>query len=289
MLIVIILWSFVGYAFCNRYLKLDITGSIIGAFVAAFLITQIERQILLGDRANKFLKWTRVVIGILTAIIGSLIIDQILFKDDIEKNKLSWNQEQVEALMPARSKVIGDQVLQISDALAIKEIERKELSDDVNKNPTIRIVESVSSDVPMAQTVMDSITKISTVSTTLGKTVTRNVREVPNPKMERLQMVDVQIESLNKQKTIKQNELIQVRSVIEDELNKKIGFIDELNVMIRILIESPAALIVYFIWFVLLLFLELLILIGKSNDTESDYDKIIQKQMAIHLRKLELL
>ncbi len=59
--------------------------------------------------------------------------------------------------------------------------------------------------------------------------------------------------------------------------------------MINLLKESYIALAVYLIWFFFLLLLELLILIGKSNDSETDYDKTIQKQMIIHFKKIELL
>jgi len=83
--------------------------------------------------------------------------------------------------------------------------------------------------------------------------------------------------------------LLNVKSVLEEEVSQKVGFLDELTVMLKILKDSTVALIVYFIWLLFLLCLELLILLGKLSDTDSDYDKIIQKQMAIHLRKVELL
>jgi hypothetical protein len=138
LLIVGTVWAFVGYSFCERYLKLDTFGSIIGAIIAIIIIIQIERQILLTDKPNAWLKWTRCILAILMAVVGSLIIDQIIFKDDIEKNKIESNQKQVSMLFPDKTREINEQIVQINNALLSKEGERKLLLDDINRNPTIK-------------------------------------------------------------------------------------------------------------------------------------------------------
>lgn len=288
LLIVSTVWAFVGYCFCERYIKLDAFGSILGAIVSVFIIVQIERQILLVDKTSRFLKLTRFGLAALMAIIGSLIIDQIIFKDDIEKNKLDSNQKQVKALMPEKTKEITDQITDLSLALKRKEIERNNLQDDIDRNPTQQRIELTSTLIPITNKTTDS-NKISTEKTILRPNISKTTSEVPNPKIDQLPSIDKQITELTHQKIAKENMLLTVKADLEEIVVSKIGFIDELTIMITILEKSSIALIVYCIWFLFLLLLELLILIGKSYDTESDYDKTIQKQMNIHLKKIELL
>ncbi|RQO65173.1 DUF4407 domain-containing protein [Pedobacter sp. KBW06] len=288
LLIVSTVWAFVGYCFCDRYMKLGPTGSIFGAIISVLIIIQIERQILLADRTNSWLKATRIGLAILMAIIGSLIIDQIIFKDDIDKAKIKSNQEQVEALLPARTKQITEQITQLNASIAIKELERKELLDDISRNPNQQIVETSSSQVPVTKITTDS-SKTTTTSTALKTTISRSIKVVPNPKINQLQPIDDQLKVLADQKMIKETMQLGLKTLLEKEVDSKVGFLDELQIMFNILSESFIAAIVYVIWLLFLLLLELLILIGKSNEDDSDYDKTIQKQMAIHFRKIELL
>ncbi|KIO78250.1 hypothetical protein TH53_04330 [Pedobacter lusitanus] len=287
LLIVTTVWAFVGYSFCDRYIKLGITGSVLGSVIAVLIIVQIERQILLADKTNRSLKLTRLGLAILMSIVGSLIIDQIIFKDDIEKYKIAENQKQVDLLMPGRTKEISAQITALNMTLANKENERKQLLEDINKNPTTEIVQTTVNPVPETSTTKDSTRTLT--RTRYKQVVSKTITSVPNPKIQRLQPLDSTITNLNNQRISKENTLLSLKSDLEEEINRKIGFLDELNVMSNILKQSSIALIVYTIWLLFLLILELLILIGKANDTDSDYDKTIQKQMAIHFRKIELL
>jgi hypothetical protein len=289
LLIVATVWAFVGYCFCHTYMKLELVGSVFGAVVSVLIIIQIERQILLADKANIGLKITRIGLALLMAIIGSLVIDQIIFKDDIEKAKLKSNQEQVEELLPGKTKQINDQIAHLNNSIAIKENERTALVDDFNKHPRIQSVETISSNVPITKITTDTATKTTTSSTAMQKSTSKVISMIPNPKIEQVPAIDAQLASLNSLKMQKDVLLLSVKADLENEVNNKIGFLDELGIMYSLLKKSTIAAVVYFIWLAFLLLLELLILIGKAGDAESDYDKTIQKQMAIHLKKIELL
>ena len=170
----------------------------------------------------------------------------------------------------------------------IKENERKFLLDDIDKNPTKKIIETTSSQVPIVKTTIDS-SKKQTINTTLQRTTSTNVHSIPNPKIDQLPSVDLQIKELSNQKADKETLLLNVKSDLEKEISDKIGFLDELDIMLGILKNSLIAAGVYMLWLMFLLLLELLILISKLNDNESDYDKTIQEQMEIHLKKINLL
>lgn len=288
LLIVSTVWAFVGYCFCDRYIKLDTTGSTIGATISVLIIIQIERQILLADKTNNWLKITRIGLALLMAVIGSLIVDQIIFKDDIDKAKMKSNQAQVDDLMPNRTKQITEQITQLNASIATKEKERKELLEDINKNPNIQIIEISTTPVAVPKSSTDS--SRTTIKSTEFKTITsKHIKMIPNPKFDQLQPIDKQLGAFSSDKITKENTLLSLKSLLEKEVDSKVGFLDELKIMFIILKESTIAAVVYMIWLAFLLLLELLILIGKASDAESDYDKTIQKQMSIHFKKIELL
>lgn len=289
LLIVSTVWAFVGYCFCNTYMKLGLTGSITGAVIAVLIIIQIERQILLADQTTNWMKVTRIGLALLMAIIGSLIIDQIIFKDDIDKAKMKSNQDQVDKLMPGRTKEITEGIAESNRNIAIKEVERRELLADISKNPNIQTVGITTGHIPMPKVTTDSSSKTTTINTVIKTVQTREIKSMPNPKIDQLQPLDDQLKILNSQKTAKENKLLDLKKQLEEEVGSKVGFLDELRIMFSILNESTIALVVYLIWLAFLLLLELLILIGKASESESDYDKTIRKQMDIHFRKIELL
>jgi hypothetical protein len=222
------------------------------------------------------------------AVLGSLIIDQIIFKDDIEKAKLDSNEILVRKLMTPRSAELRNQIAQLNLSIDRKQTERKGMVDDISKNPITKIVETSEGQAPVTRTIKDSTNTVTT-ETTLKKTMVRNIRSTPNPNIALLDPLDKQLYELNTNKTAKENSLLTLQDQLKKEVDKNVGFIDELKIMIDLLKGSIIATAVYIIWLIFLLLLELLILIGKSYDSESDYDRTIQKQMSIHLRKIELL
>ncbi|MDQ8003383.1 MAG: DUF4407 domain-containing protein [Pedobacter sp.] len=288
LIIISIIWAFVGYTFCNRYIKLGPYESLFGALIATIIVLQIERQILMVQKSSNGMAWVRGTIAVLMAFIGALVIDQIIFKDDIEKAKMQSNQEKVNQLMPLRSAELIRQLKELDTTLHIKEIERANLLADINANPTIKIVEISKSQVPTTTVSRDTLQ--GTISKVVMKNVqTTNLKSIQNPKYAQLAPLDTQMAALLVQKTKKEAVLLDLRNELEVEVGSKIGFLDELNMMMQLLSESSIAIVVYAIWFLFLLFLELLILISKRSDSDSDYDMAIQHQMAVHNKKIQLL
>ena len=288
LIIISIIWGFVGYTFCNRYIKLGPYESLIGGLIAAIIVLQIERQILMVDKSSNGVAWVRTAIAILMAFIGALVIDQIIFKDDIEKAKMQSNQESVNKLMPLRSAELTRQLKGLDSTIQMKEIARLQLINDINANPTIKIVEVSKSQVPATTYSTDTIN--GTRSKIVMKNVqTTNLKSIQNPKFDQLAPLDNQLATLRLQKTNKESVLLDLRSELEDEVGSKVGFLDELDMMMQLLSNSLIAIVVYIIWFLFLLFLELLILISKRSDKDSDYETAIHHQMALHNKKIELL
>lgn len=111
MVIVCILWSFIGYTFTQRYLQANLLGCIAGAAIAVVIIVQIERQIILSMHPNAGLFIFRGCLALMMALLGAVIIDQIILKQDIELEKISYVQKRVDDVLPSRTNELKKQIL----------------------------------------------------------------------------------------------------------------------------------------------------------------------------------
>src|SRR5690606_22862162 len=87
MLLIVLVWFFIGYSFATRYLHLELGGGLIGGFIMCFVIVQIERIIILSTKVSTWSSLFRVLLALVMSILGAFIMDQITFKDDIELRK----------------------------------------------------------------------------------------------------------------------------------------------------------------------------------------------------------
>jgi len=290
LIIVCLLWLFIGYSFANRYFHCGIIGSSISALCFVAIIIQIERQIILSNYVNNWLRNARIMIAILMAFIGSLIIDQIIFKEDIELEKTTFIQTRVDKALISKTAELRNQIINLDTIISKKENERSNFITDIAKNPTYKAYSTQSTTITKRSTKFDSLTNKEIIieesmptSTTLGS-------NFPNPKILLIPPLEETIKNLRTQKTEKETALLNIRPEVEKEIKQKIGFLDELEVMWSLIIHSWISIIVYFIFFLFLIMLEILVLISKLNEKgkENDYDKTIEHHSRLLSRKLEL-
>ncbi|MDG1278523.1 MAG: DUF4407 domain-containing protein [Algoriphagus sp.] len=277
LLIISGVWGFIGFFFTQRYLKTELLGSVIGSVILVFLIIQIERQIILSIGKNLWASSFRVVIGLVMAILGSIIIDQIIFKEDVEKRKISDIQSEVNNLLPIKTLELKNQIAQIDSLLNSRDFERNQISNEVSLRPTISIPSSE------GEFATDSTGKMVLVGRKVSNT------SILNPKAELIPLIDKQIAELRDSKNEKEKQVINMQEVLEQELKSKVGFLDELKTLFSIILESPVAIFVWVLWFIFFLAIELFVLVSKLGDNLNDYDKTITHQMNIRLKMLEKL
>jgi hypothetical protein len=269
-------------------MKGDVLASVAGAGILMIIVIQIERQIIMGTGKNGLLMGFRFVIAFLMAGIGSLIIDQIIFKDDIDLRNINLIEMKVSRDYPIKAAELKKQITEVDSAILMKERRAMELQTDVSKSPMIKSVATQSTTVPVSTRSVDaSGNSVDTIVETRQVTVTSV--PVPNPNIEILKGVNHQIEGLRMQKQKKDSALIELRNTLQREYNSKTGFLDELNVMKLILTESLPALIFWIVWIVLLLGLELFITASKFKEQKNDYDETLSHQMELQKKQLMLM
>lgn len=275
MVLISIVWALVGFSFATRYLKLGFPGAILMSVICVFSIILIERNIILAQKANIGMFIFRSVLACIMAIIGSLILDQTIFSEDIEEARIAYIQQKVKLNLPAKTAEINNQIAQTSEALVKLEARQTILSNEISLNPMIATISTTTQ-----RTSQDTIDRVNT-------TVVRG--NVPNPKIE---------EQKDNQELLKSNynnlkelqvKLLNAEKELKTDYESRRGFLDELNVMLIVISKSWLSMLAYFLWLFLFLAIELFIVASKIGESENDYHKLIYQQMELHNRRLDNL
>ncbi len=288
LIIVCIFWSFIGYYFSNRYLHSGTGASLIGSFVFVVIVIQIERQIILSINPTKWLYFFRGIIALMMAIIGAIIIDQIIFKEDIELEKPTFIEERVKKLIGPKTEELKSQITNLDLEITNKEYERSSLIIDIGKNPTTIIYSTQLSIKKEKSTVIDTMSGNPIITEKSVPVPVTIVSNISNPKIALIAPLEETIKNLRIQKIEKESDLLNVRPQLEKEINSKVGFLDELEVMYSLISKSVVALIIWLIWFLFLLGLEMLVLISKIIEKENDYEKTVKHHMDLQMQKLDV-
>lgn len=289
MIIMCLLWGIIGYSFASRYLHARPFISIACSLVFIIVIIQIERQIIMQTHKNNYLQVFRGIIAVMMAIIGSIIIDQIIFKDDIELEKEQFINKKVEKIYPDRAEIRQKQIDDLKKQWLDKDSQRTALNKSIQTTPFIKVTNVQGNLVPEVHYVTDPVSGSSIPKTTYVNKSTVSTTQTVNPNIALIAPLDSQMTSLQRMIISQGDSLSNLRVSIERTLKEKTGFLDELNIMFSLLGKSFPALVVYLIWFFLLLGLEFFILMNKRHEKKTDYDAMIAHQMDMHVKKLSLL
>ena len=272
MFILILLWAFTGYCFADRYVGLQWWGCIIVALVFVIIVVQIERQIILTVGKNRGVGVLRVFLAVIMAILGSTIIDQIIFGDDVDKEMIDIRTEEVNRIAPARQIVIQAEIDRLSFAIDSLDKVNMQLNEEIAQRPTIMTVQSVTTEVPVVQ-------KDGSIVKEKSNSITRT--PIENPRLKQVISNEKNLEYMRKLLDEYNNKKLNVAAELKKELEAKTGFLEELKALVRIMSKSSIALGFYILLFSFLLFLELLVVMSKFGDKPCDYDLIVQHQLAV--------
>jgi hypothetical protein len=237
---------------------------------------------------SKWLYFSRGIIAMMMAIIGAVIIDQIIFKEDIELEKITFIEERIKKALPPKTEELRNQIRTLDTAIYKKENERQALIEDVSKNPTSIVYSNQATTRTEERTTIDTLTGRQISTKTSKPVMVTSSSNVANPKIALIAPLEQTINDLHTQKGEKEKALLNIRPALEKEISSKVGFLDELEVMYSLITRSNVALAVWLIWFFFLLGLEMLVLISKVNEKENDYERTVKHHMELQLRKLDL-
>ena len=210
LLILIILWGFTGFCFAQRYVGAPLWGCALSAFIFIVIVIQIERQIILTVGTNWWGACFRFFIAVIMSVLGSAILDQIIFGEDIKRKMVEITDRQVQEQLPLRLNVIDENLRKLQIEIDSLDKVNMLLNEEIAKRPTIKTVSSTTtyrnekqedgSYKPIPETV---------VSTS----------PIANPRIEQVNANNLNLERLRKQ----QNEFTQRKINVENDLRKELS------------------------------------------------------------------
>lgn len=108
----VILWFLTGYGMATQIFHMSMTHGLIAGAVAGFIVFLIDRSIILAECCGT-ISYIRIVLGLFVASIGSVIIDEIAFKEDIDHHLAQTLEAKIDA---ERAKVEADYRVRIGEA-----------------------------------------------------------------------------------------------------------------------------------------------------------------------------
>ncbi|WP_185937376.1 DUF4407 domain-containing protein [Chitinophaga polysaccharea] len=288
MLIVCILWFFIGFTFAHRYLSLSMPGCILAGALSTIIIVQVEKQIVLSIHPSRLLLIFRGCLAFMMSILGAVIIDQILFEKDIETEKNFYISEKVNMILPSKTEELRKQIAALETAISKKEQEKDNYVEDITKHPTTTATTTTMATKRMPVQTVTSSGKDTIIWKTISDRTVGTVLLL-NPKTALLPALDSIIGDMRQQRAQKENELLHIRPALEKEMKASTGFLDELTIMKQMLSASHVALCFWALWILFFLFIEMLVLFSKLGDRSNDYEKVVLHHMNLQIRRLDAL
>lgn len=272
LLILMILWGFTGFCFAQRYVHAPLWGCILSSLIFVTIIVQIERQIILTVGRSKIGVVFRMFIAVIMAVLGSAILDQVIFGEDIKRKMVEMTDKQVTELLPVRLKVIEDKLAELQQNIDSLDRMNLILNDEIAKNPTTK---TVSSSTVYKNVLQEDGTYKKIPETTVTTT------PVANPRIKQVETNNINLDRLRKQQDDYTIKKMEVENDLRVELSANIGFLEELHAMLEILKTRNEALLFYCIIFSFLISLELFVVVSKMSDKKCDYDMIVEHQLNV--------
>jgi hypothetical protein len=277
-LLVCLIWGFIGYSFTHHYLHGGVIESIFSVIVMVFVVIQIERQIILTIGKNNRVLWLRGFLAVSMAFIGSIIIDQIIFSEDVAREQVSKIEDKVNEILPKKIVKLNGQIDERDSIIKIKEDEILKVEERVRKQQFVSVPTSV---IKYVKDTITGVLKQNGIITTWNST--------QNPEVEFIPQIQAQIDTLRKQKSKLESKFLTIRESTKDDLEKHPSFFDELNILFTIIFNSKITALLYIALWLALFIIELLVLFSKLSDSKNDYEKIVEHQMNIRNKQLEAL
>jgi len=278
-LILVFIWGATGYCFAERYLTVTTWwGCALTALSFIIIVIQIERQVILTVGKNKLLTIFRVILAVFMALIGSAILDQIIFKNDVAKVLIELRTDQAKVIAGKRELTIQAEINKLTGTMDSLENINMRLNDEVAKRPTIAVTNVTTEKIPV--TLPDGTRRTDTKST-----VSR--QNVASPRLEQIRTNTVTISTCRDRLEKLYNQKINMEETVRKELEENSGFLEELKAMIIIIKSDLVAGAFYFILFAFIFSLELLVVMSKVGDNKCDYDLVIEHQLYVKKHSLD--
>lgn len=275
--LMMILWAYIGYSMAGRYFRLDIIGCVIVALVFSLLVWFIERQIILIVGNNRKVEIIRGLLAICMAFVGATVTDQVVFGKDIDAAMAEVIETRTDEQLKFRRKIIDDRLSQYRTELDSLEQVSVRLAGDIEKAPMVKTY--LRSKVPSGA--VDSLGKPIMVD---GYTQ----QSMSNPKIADKERIDARLDDIRNNIAASTNELQNLRNELLKENKDNIGLLSELEITLskKVIFSGAASCVFYFIFLFMFLCLEMLVVTSKAFSKKCDYEVLVEQQQQTRINRI---
>jgi len=279
------IWGIIGWNFADNYLAIESWyGKAIASAFFVTIIICVERYIILSYGELGWLTFFRFCLACIVAILGATILDQIIFKDDIETQMIEIKNERREKAIKDRTQEIDKQIEETLVRINNLTEANEKLKGEIAKEPFIETVEVT---YKRRQVGEDSEGK---PIYEYERIVVR--RPVPNPKQKDVDKNEEILKELRNTETKQQQTKLElIDEIYQKHEQSKTGFLEELDAMFSLAFSNWIVGIFYFLFFLFFFFLELLVILtkGRKGRESCDYEFLIHFQFEQRKKQLEAL
>lgn len=291
-LILIIVWFFVGFQLIREYVNGDdLLLSLGTGFTCTIIVIMVERQIILSQSVGFLQGLVRIFLGLVMAFIGATVIDAAIFRNDIEIKKKIYNKEKINKRVQIRINELEKQYTSKEDEKTKVLLNLEKITSKIaKKGSKIKTFTSSYKSYPKKDSIGNQMFDL------LGKPITYRVYDrqtilVDNPEMLTADRLRSELNRINQLLETNSQKKFDLRELVIKEVNSEKGIIEDLVILKEILMENVVGLIFYSAFFSFFLMIELLVIFSKistSNQTFDYYEKI-KYQEELSMLKLKRL
>lgn len=271
--IMMIMWGTIGYCFADRYINIESFALKVCVSLAfMFIVLCVERVIILTVGKARLMGTMRVMLALCMAVLGSCIIDQIIFRYDIQQTIYDHRENVIQETIKKRLTVFDSDIQRITHEMDSLSKATIGLGEELAKRPTIKSVNTSTTEQIIGFDENGNPRKVRNRST--------DIVNIPNPAIEQLKANNDQIQIYQNQLEQLRQDKKEIAGKVADEVHSRpVGFIEELEATLKVVSNSWISLAFYVILFCFLAFLELFVLTIKMGETKCDYELIVENQL----------
>lgn len=280
-LTVMSIWFLVGTSFASLYIcNGNSSLSLLIGLALSIIVLLFERQFTLSIEVSKTMYWIRVIIAILMSLIGSIMVDQYLFKQDVEKYKTEHREKDISNLSKNETNELNSYIVGYKTKIDSLIKVNKGLQAKFDKHPRVRRAEPRTSHKRLVQQkIIDddgTIHYVNHEETVADKAI---INWVDNPVIKLIDRNEKKIEKLETKIEKKEKGIKDTKTKSTELYTKnKGGIFEDVNIIFKLCKSNFLYIVLWCLFFLVILSFELSVLFSQSDKDKKTYTELIDKE-----------
>ncbi|MFN8307339.1 MAG: DUF4407 domain-containing protein [Ferruginibacter sp.] len=264
MMVPVLIWVLNGFLLAYQVLQSSLTAAVITGLALGLIVFVIEKLIIMAN-GNSSLKRIRIAIGILVATLGSIALDEVVFREDID---LQMGELKAEAITKAKGK--EDNSFRKQYDYAGLEQQIREAQGHFDRAEAKVIKEADGSSGTGKKGVGD---------------ITRLKDKKAGERKESLQQLQAQKAGLDKQKEA----AINMAGATARDSFREHALLNRIKALFQLVFDDVYMGVIYLLFTLLLFFFEFLVVILKGTWSKTNYERKLEMIEQIGQKRMAFL